>query len=75
MPHSMKPIAPAPLGPLLRAAEAARILGLAPRTLRAWRASDPSRLPFVKVGSCVRYRPADVDAYVEANRHAEETPS
>ena len=45
----------------------ARHLGIAPKTLRAWRTAG-SNLPFVKLnGRLVRYRRSDVEAFVSKN--------
>ena len=60
-------------GHLITETEAAKILGLSPRTLETWRLS-PDRAPggrplaYVRFGSArraaVRYRPADVEAWI-----------
>ena len=52
--------------------EAARALGVSPATLKAARlhrlGSNPLRdLPHVKIGRSVRYRRADIEAWIEAN--------
>jgi excisionase family DNA binding protein len=47
--------------------ELAHILSVTPRRLQARRLRGDIGLPFVKVGRSVRYRRADVEAYVEAN--------
>lgn len=52
---------------LLNEAEAARRLGLSPKTLRRWRWAG-NNLPFLKIGSAVRYDPVELDAFVEAAR-------
>ncbi len=52
---------------LLTETEAASMLGVAPATLRRWRwAGNPP--PFVKIGTAVRYDPADLSAFIEAGR-------
>lgn len=54
---------------LLRANEAAEMLGVAPQTLADWRCTDRVSLPFVKIGAkAVRYRLSDLVAFIEANR-------
>lgn len=55
---------------LLTTTETAAILGLSPRTLDNWRNGDPPyRGPaFLHVGSRVRYRLIDVEAYLESQR-------
>lgn len=47
--------------------EAADILGLSARTLREWRRSGTGPR-FVKLGRSVRYEPAELDAFIAANR-------
>jgi len=44
---------------LLKAAEAARALGVSPFTIRAW--TFQKLLPHVKLGRAVRYRPEDIE--------------
>ena len=50
---------------LLTEAEAADYLGVEPQTLCAWRCTRRYNLPFIKVGRLVRYRPEDVEAFLE----------
>ena len=51
---------------LLNETEAAKILGLKPSTLTAWRMTKKN-LPFVKVGKrLVRYRMEDIKKYLES---------
>ena len=45
---------------LLSEIQAADILGLKAGTLRIWRSNGRYKLPFIKVGSRVRYRRADL---------------
>ncbi len=56
--------------PLIDEDEAARLLAVSPRTLATWRvrARGPA---FVKVGGAVRYRLADLEAYVASRLRAE----
>jgi hypothetical protein len=58
---------------LLDEKQVASLLGLSIQTLRNDR-SNPSlrRIPYVKLGKSVRYRPEDVAAYIERNRIAGE---
>jgi excisionase family DNA binding protein len=44
--------------------EAAEYVGTRPHTLEVWRASGRYKIPFVKVGRLVRYRRADLDAWL-----------
>jgi predicted site-specific integrase-resolvase len=55
------------LAPLLSSADVAQLLDVSMRTLEFWRyvGKGPA---YVKVGKRIRYRPADVEAYLEANR-------
>ena len=60
---------------LLHAHEAARLLGLKPQTLAAWRhyGRHPD-LVFVRVGRSVRYRQSDVEAFIVRNLQGEPSP-
>ena len=51
--------------PLLDPEQVAEALGVSPKTLNVWRCTGRYDLPFVKVGSRVRYRRADVEAFLE----------
>lgn len=54
---------------LLKPEEAALLLGLQPCTLAAWReAGSMPMLAFFKIGRAVRYRYADVVAFIETRR-------
>ena len=44
--------------------EAADYIGARPHSLEIWRASGRYRIPFVKVGRLVKYRRADLDAWL-----------
>lgn len=47
--------------------EAAEMMGIKPQTLRAWRSSGREGQPtFYKSGNLVRYKRADVEAWVES---------
>lgn len=48
----------------MTATQVARILGVSTETLRKWRAKRKC-LPYVRVGRHIRYRAADVAAFVE----------
>lgn len=56
---------------LLTPDQVAAALGLSHRTLAAWRSSRRNPLPYVKLGSRVRYRRQDVASYLETRRRAE----
>jgi excisionase family DNA binding protein len=49
---------------LLSREEAAAYLGLKPQTLAAWAVTGRYGLPVVKVGRSVRYRLADLEAWL-----------
>ena len=44
---------------------AAAYLSLRPGTLSVWRSTGRYNIPYVKVGRLVRYRRADLDAWLE----------
>jgi excisionase family DNA binding protein len=49
---------------LLTTQEAADYLGIRRQTLAVWRITKRHRIPFIKVGVHVRYRKADLDAWL-----------
>jgi predicted DNA-binding transcriptional regulator AlpA len=49
---------------LLSAEETAEFLGTTTGTLAAWRCTKKYDLPYVKIGALVRYRKADLTAWV-----------
>ena len=50
---------------LLDEKEAARFLDNSPGTLSVWRSTGRYNLPFIKIGRNVRYRRADLEAWLE----------
>lgn len=54
--------------PLINEREAALRLGLKVSTLRRWRWAGYPNLPFHKIGSAVRYCPAEITAFIKASR-------
>lgn len=46
--------------------EAAEILGLAVGTMSVWRSTGRYGIPFLKIGRNVRYRRADLDAWLQS---------
>ena len=50
---------------LLTPAEVAELLGVSVQTLAVWRSVERYALPYVKVGARVRYRPADIERFIE----------
>ena len=61
-------LAIAPSG-LMDTKTAAAYLAVKAGTLEVWRSTNRRKLPFVKVGGQVRYRRADLDAFIAANLH------
>lgn len=55
---------------LLTPDQLAAALGLSHRTLAAWRSNRRNPLPYVKVGSRVRYRRQDVAAWLDSQTQA-----
>lgn len=53
------------MNPLLKTKDVAEILGLDPKTIQNWRYLQVGP-PFVRHRGRVYYRPADVQAYIEA---------
>ena len=51
---------------LLDEVQAAVTLDVTPGTLAVWRSTGRYKLPFIKVGRKVRYRRADLEAWLEA---------
>ena len=55
---------------LLTSEDVARKLAVSEDTLTTWRCTRRQHIPFVKVGRLVRYRPADVSAFIAQNLQA-----
>jgi len=55
---------------LLTQDEAAELLGVLPKTLQAWRTTHRYPLKWVKVGRCVRYRPEDINDFIDKRTFA-----
>jgi hypothetical protein len=53
--------------PTLPPREAAAFLGLAEQTLSVWRSTKRYDLPYIKVGRRIRYRLADLEAFLKRN--------
>jgi excisionase family DNA binding protein len=54
---------------LLTRQEAARFLGISPKTLANWASTGRNHLPIIKIGGrLVRYRQSDLDAFATANQ-------
>lgn len=55
--------------------QVAEMLGVSKQTLAVWRCEQRYPLRYVKVGSRVRYRPADVERFLEKRAKAGEDAS
>lgn len=53
---------------LLNEDQAASVLQVKPNTLAVWRSTKRYAIPFVKIGACVRYKRADLEAFIQENR-------
>lgn len=51
---------------LLTPSEVAEMLGVSVETLNVWRATRRYPLPYVKAGRLVRYRPSDVQNFINS---------
>lgn len=60
----------APSDRLLTARDLADLLGFAPGTLLDW--FEAGRLPGFKIGTAVRFRPSEVEAWLEQRRRGEQ---
>lgn len=58
---------------LLDTKMAGAYLGTPPKTLVTWRCTGRVKLPYVKIGGNVRYRLSDLDAFIAANVHGQDT--
>jgi excisionase family DNA binding protein len=50
---------------LLTPAQAAQVLGVSTNTLACWRSTKRYPLTYLRVGSRVRYRQADIERFLE----------
>ena len=62
-----------PPRPLMNREQVAELLGVQPQTLAKWHVNGRVMLPVVYVGRSVRYRPEDVERFIEANTTGGET--
>ena len=58
---------------LLTRKEASEYLGVTERTLAVWASVKRYNLPYVKVGRLVKYRRADLDAFIERRTISQES--
>ncbi len=54
-------------GRLLKEGEVSELVGISLSALRNWRVKKKG-FPFCKIGKSVRYRPEDLNSYLEANK-------
>ncbi len=59
---------------LLNQREAAEKLGLSPKTLEKWRSLGTPRLPFVRLGSAIKYRESDIEQFIRKSVVGGEQP-
>jgi excisionase family DNA binding protein len=52
---------------LLTRRQAAAYIGVQPHTLAVWACTHRQPLPYVRIGRLVKYRKADLDAFIESN--------
>ena len=52
---------------LLTRNEAADYLGISKQTLAIWNCTGRYNIPYVKIGRLVKYRKADLDAFINRN--------
>ncbi len=53
---------------LMNSREAATFLGVRPDTLTVWRCTKAVQIPYIKVGSLVKYRLQDLEDYLNRQR-------
>ena len=51
---------------LLDEKDAAARLNISITTLRTWRSTKRYPLNYLKIGRCVRYRPSDIEAFMDS---------
>lgn len=54
---------------LLTTRQAANYLGIKANSLITWRCTKAVRLPYVKIGGCVRYHKSELDEFIEDNSY------
>jgi len=64
MSKSVNPILPT--NDLLNEVQAAAILDTSVGTLQVWRSTGRYKIPFIKIGRNVRYKRADLEAWIES---------
>lgn len=64
----MATVVPPPHAELLTPEQAAARMGLKPQTLAVWRTTGRYGLPYIRAGRLIRYRPEDIDAFLDGRR-------
>jgi predicted site-specific integrase-resolvase len=54
---------------LLTSTQVAEQLGVTIGTLAGWRSTGTCQIPYLKIGRCVRYNSADIDAFLSDQTH------
>ncbi len=54
---------------LLNPQQVANTLGVTVQTLATWRSTKRYPLAWISVGRSIKYRPEDIEAFIEANLH------
>lgn len=52
---------------LITPEETAKVLGVSVGTLSVWRSTGRYNIPFVKTGRSVKYKAADIQAFIDRN--------
>ncbi len=65
---NIPPVAATELSDLLTDEQVGQLVGVSPKTLASWRSSGRYGLPFLKIGSRVRYSRAAVLAWLQSRQ-------
>lgn len=57
------------LDTLLTPDQVAEQLNVSVGTLAVWRCNGACQIPYIKIGRCVRYKPRDIEAFINAHTH------
>jgi excisionase family DNA binding protein len=69
----MRPVKPSEVPTLLNERQVSELLAIPVKTLQYWRC-EGRELPFIKLGSHVRYAKADILEYIAENRRVPSPP-
>ena len=53
----------------LTSQQTAEMLNISEATLRNWRCTQRNDIPYIKIGSLVRYRLNDIEDFINSHRH------